>query len=201
MSKIPVEYFRNNDTLWLARDLIGKHLLYRDSNGIVRGGIITETEAYLGANDRASHAWGNRKTKRTSTMFLPGGVAYVYLCYGIHHLLNIVTAERDIPHAILIRGIYAITETHIRNQHAKNTFSAWLDGPGKLTKALGITTALDKTPLTGDTLWLEPSRVEIPDNVISITPRIGVDYAGEDALLPYRFCISTPKAFENLLNK
>ena len=189
--QLPKPFFLHNDVVTLARELIGKHLFTKLNFGIITGGIISETEAYAGINDRASHAYGNRRTKRTNTMFLEGGIAYVYLCYGIHALFNIVTNKADVPHAILVRGIIP---THgiekIKESTGYKTISnSSINGPGKVTKALGIKTSHDKTPLTGTNIWLEDRGVKISDNDIIVTKRIGVDYAGEDALLPYRFVL------------
>ncbi|TVQ07811.1 MAG: DNA-3-methyladenine glycosylase [Bacteroidetes bacterium] len=189
MSRINRDYYIENDTLWLARDLLGKYLYCHSDQYGPGGGIITETEAYLGANDRASHAYGNRRTQRTETMFKTGGIAYVYLCYGIHHLFNIVTAAEDIPHAVLVRGILPMAGNINMERRTGRKVPFLLDGPGKLTRAMGITTHLNGAALDQDTIWLEDKSIQVPDAVISATPRIGVDYAGEDAKLPYRFVL------------
>ena len=102
--KIPLSFYQSDDVVFLARSLLGKSLL-TFLDGKLTGGIITETEAYAGINDKASHAYGGRKTKRTEVMYREGGVCYVYLCYGIHYLFNVVTGKKDVPHAVLIRGI------------------------------------------------------------------------------------------------
>lgn len=189
MTRINREYYLHHDTLWIARDLLGKHLYCNINQQGLRGGIITETEAYLGARDRASHAYNNRRTKRTETMFQEGGVAYVYLCYGIHHLFNIVTHKEDIPHAILIRAVLQTGYPVKTKTKAVKKHPGLLDGPGKLTKALGITTQLDGLPLDGNVVWLENHQIKVPEELIISTPRIGVDYAGEDAKRPYRFVL------------
>lgn len=199
MGKIPLSFYQNTDTLELADILLGKYLFSRTDNGRICAGIISETEAYLGVDDRASHAWNNRKTKRTQTMFMQGGVAYVYLCYGIHHLFNIVTHKQGIPHAVLIRGVIPDIGKEIMQERNGKTLSFHLNGPGKLTKALGIHTGHDRTALDGDTIWLEDRNISIPRENIIIGPRIGIDYAGVDAALPYRFRISDPLSFKNKL--
>jgi len=198
MSKIPLNYYRNPDTLELARDLLGKFLFTQTDTHNLCGGIITETEAYLGATDKASHAWGNRKTQRTQTMFLPGGVAYIYLCYGIHHLFNIVTHRENIPHAILIRGVFPVLGKEVMEKRTGKKVPTHLDGPGKLTKALGIQTDYDGTSLTGNTIWLEDKNLKFADSEIQDGPRVGVDYAGEDAKLPYRFLIKDTSVLKNI---
>lgn len=182
-------YFIENDTLWLARDLLGKYLFSNTiSNGLC-GGIITETEAYLGSIDKASHAWNNRRTPRTETMFQSGGIAYIYLCYGIHHLFNIVTNHHGIPHAILIRALKLTHPPQLLLAKGSKTLPLHFNGPGKLTKALGITTHYNATPLDGDRIWLEDRQLIIPPQQVLSGPRIGVEYAGEDALLPWRFWV------------
>lgn len=172
----------------LARDLLGK-LLVTNLNGVITSGIISETEAYAGIVDRASHAYGGRRTKRNEVMYAEGGRSYVYLCYGIHHLFNVVTAPAGQPHAILIRGIIPYQgKEEIQKRINKNKINpAFTNGPGKLSKALGITTKLNGNILTGNEIWIEDQQIVIPDSDIIISNRIGVDYAGEDAKLPYRF--------------
>lgn len=188
--KLEKNYFLSDDVVKIARDLIGKHL-FVNLDGVVCGGYITETEAYEGATDKASHAYQNRRTNRTEVMFMQGGRTYVYLCYGMHALLNFVTAGQDVPHAVLIRGFWP---THgldtilsrIGKQVAK---SSLFDGPGKLTKALGIKTIHNDLDLQGDQIWIEDLGLKILNNKIEVGPRIGVGYAGTDALLPYRFVL------------
>lgn len=194
MKKLPTEYCLNPDVVFLARDLLGKALMTNIDGQGVTGGIIVETEAYAGEIDRASHAYGGRRTPRTETMYLQGGVAYVYLCYGMHHLFNVVTNIEGIPHAILIRGIKPITGQEImalRTGKQPENLQI-LNGPGKLTKALGITTRHDKTVLTDNKIWIEEYSGHYNENQVITGPRIGVDYAGEHALWPYRFRLVWP---------
>lgn len=186
--KLPLSYFQQEDVLFLARDLIGKYL-FTMKDGQLTGGMIIETEAYKGITDRASHAFGGRYTPRTRTMYMKGGVVYVYLCYGIHHLFNIVTGKEGTPDAILIR---AIEPTHGEELMLKRTGKRQASpemtiGPGKVSKALGITTKDDAWSLDSPEIWIEDRDMMIPESEIIETPRIGVDYAGEDARLPYRF--------------
>lgn len=197
MSKIPLSYYRNTDTLEQAKDLLGKFIFTQTGKKNLCGGIITETEAYLGQGDRASHAWGNRKTQRTQTMFLPGGIAYIYLCYGIHHLFNIVTNIEDVPHAILIRGVFPVLGKRIMEERTGKKIPIHLDGPGKLTKALGIHTVYNGESLIDDKIWLEDKTLIIADSHIMAGPRIGVDYAEEDAKLPYRFLLKDISILKN----
>lgn len=189
--KLANSYFQNNDVVFLARDLLGKYL-FTNIQGQLTGGIITETEAYAGISDRASHAYNGRRTNRTKIMYQRGGISYVYLCYGIHHLFNIVTGKRNIPNAVLIRSLFPIIgKTTMMNRTGKNDANFTIsNGPGKLAKAMGITLEHNGTSLTGDTIWIEDKEFIVAPSNIQVSMRIGVDYAGADARLPYRFCIS-----------
>ncbi len=171
----------------LARWFLGK-VLITHIDGHITSGIITETEAYAGISDRASHAWRGRRSTRTAPMYMAGGVAYVYLIYGMYSLFNIVTGPPGIPHAVLVRAIRPLEGIDIMHQRRKRTGEKGLsDGPGKLTMAMGISCADSGTPLFGKRIWIEDRGI-VPDAAdIMSGPRIGVDYAGEDALLPYRF--------------
>ncbi len=199
MAKLQQSYYIENNTLWLAENLLGKYLFTRLNKNTFSGGIITETEAYLGVTDKASHAWNNRRTRRTQTMYQEGGKAYIYLCYGIHHLFNIVTQKQGIPHAILIRAIVPTHGTGIMEKRTGKASPLALNGPGKLTKALGITTELDSIDLQGSKIWIEDKGVTFTQESIATSPRIGIDYAKEHAKLPYRFFIKNPsEAFNDL---
>ena len=185
---LPYNYYLHPDVVFLAKDLIGKYL-FTKIDGQISGGIITETEAYQGITDRACHAFGGRLTPRNEVMYAQGGVAYVYLCYGMHNMLNVVTNQKDTPDAVLIRAIYA---THGEELMLKRTGKPQMkpqvtDGPGKVTKALGITMADNGEPLQNNRIWIENRNFDLSQTEILITPRIGVEYAGTDALLPYRF--------------
>jgi len=197
MKVIPRSFYLNPDVVMIARNLLGKYLVTQ-FDGHITSGMISETEAYEGVTDKASHAFGNKKTDRTSVMFYQGGIAYVYLCYGIHSLFNIVTNDEGIPHAILIRGIIPADGTDVMlSRVGKPVITKGIGtGPGTVSKLLGIhysATGLDicQKPLTQSKpgIWLEDRGVIINDQEILTTPRIGVNYAGEDAILPYRFII------------
>lgn len=184
---LPRDYYLNADVVNLAKDLVGKRLV-TCIEGELCSGLITETEAYAGIIDKASHAYGGRYTDRTKIMYSQGGAAYVYLCYGIHHLFNIVSNVEGIPHAILIRGIKP--ETGIETMQLRrgmSTLSKLTAGPGTVSKALGIQTRHTGADLQGNMIWIEESGIRPEGSKLRVTPRIGVDYAGEDALLPYRF--------------
>lgn len=186
--KLPRTFYRERDALVGARELIGKGL-FTSIDGVRTAGIITETEAYLGVHDRASHASGGRRTARNEVMYAAGGVAYVYLCYGIHHLFNVVVMEKDEPQAVLIRAIHPLDGkgTMLARRGSKTLTTG---GPGTLTQALGIRTDHNGEDLTGQRIWLEDIGVKVTKKDLIVGPRVGVDYAGEDALLPYRFRIA-----------
>lgn len=200
MSKeVPMSFFRQTDVIRIARELLGKSL-YTESEGVLTGGIISETEAYAGVTDKASHAFGGRFTERTQIMYYEGGCAYIYLCYGIHSLFNIVTNVEGIPHAILIRAIQPIigVKTMLKRRGLKNAGAGFCKGPGKVSKALGIhyshtgiLLSKEGTPGAKMKIWIEENEKSIQAEDIIITPRIGVDYAAEDASLPYRFELKT----------
>ncbi len=187
-------YFLTEDVPRLARELLGK-VLVTFLGGERTAVMITETEAYEGPVDRASHAYGHRRTRRTGTMYLPGGCAYVYLCYGMHHLFNVVSAPAGVPHAVLIRagepleGLSLMLKRRKMDKIEKRLTA----GPGSLSRALGITTALDAEKLGGPKIWIEDRGIRFPDKEIAAGPRIGVDYAGEHALWPYRFYLKKSK--------
>lgn len=185
--KLKKEFYLQ-DVVSLSKQLLGKRLCSFIDGNLVSG-IITETEAYAGVNDKASHAYGNRRTKRTESMYLEGGVAYVYLCYGIHYLFNVVANNREIPEAALIRGIkidQGLPKVLERRKKKKDSPDLCI-GPGKVSQALGITTQEDRVSLLGDNIWMEETNIILKESTIKISERIGIDYAEEDALLPYRF--------------
>jgi DNA-3-methyladenine glycosylase len=186
--RLQSDFYQREDVLDVARELLGK-VLCSAVDGRVTKAVIAETEAYAGVGDRASHAYGGRRTRRTEPMYAPGGLAYIYLCYGIHHLFNVVSGPRDVPHAVLVRsGVpFAGVEVMRERRGAARTDASLTAGPGTLTQALGIRTALTGTPLAGDLLWIEDHGLAPGADAILIGPRVGVDYAGEDAALPYRF--------------
>ena len=170
---LPRKWFLR-DTLEIARELIGQTLCRRMPDGRVARLVIHETDAYDGPEDLACHAHSNRRTKRTAVMFERGGLNYIYLCYGVHWLFNIVTGPADYPAAVLIRG------------------AGSYDGPGKLTRGIFLEGSLNKQTLSRKNgLWVEAaSDPPIPDNLIRRTPRIGIDYAGPHwSQVPYRFLL------------
>ncbi len=186
--KLPLSFYRQDDVVDIARQLVGKVLCTR-IDGVLTSGIITESEAYCGRGDKACHANNGTRTDRTETMYQSGGVAYIYLCYGIHHLFNVVTNVQNQADAVLIRAIKPLDgmEEMLSRRTFPKTKPTLTAGPGRLTQALGITTQLDGVSLTGDTIWIEDRGIELSDDLLASSKRIGVDYAGEDANLPWRF--------------
>jgi DNA-3-methyladenine glycosylase len=188
--KLPQSYYLGTDVVAISKNLLGKYL-FTCIDGLITGGYIVETEAYNGAIDKASHAYGNRLTPRTKTMFEEGGIAYVYLCYGIHEMFNIVTSTEGHAQAILIRAIEPIVgiETVLLRRGMEKVKPNITAGPGSVAKALGIDRKLNGVSLQSDSLWIEDRGLNFTEDQIAAVPRIGVAYAGQDALLPYRFYV------------
>lgn len=186
--KLTDDFYSRGDVVEVSRDLLGKVLCTR-IDGRLTSVAITETEAYAGVTDKASHAYGDRRTKRTEPIYGPGGHAYVYLCYGIHHLFNVVTNVEGVPHAVLIRAgkeLEGVDKMQMR-RNKKVLDKSFLAGPGATAQALGITTSLTGTSLQGDTIWIEDRNITACESSIQVGPRIGIEYAEEDAGRPYRF--------------
>lgn len=192
--KLPLSFYERDDVVQIAQDLLGK-VLCSNIDGIVTKGIVVETEAYNGRNDKACHAHFAGKTNRTKIMYNRGGLAYVYLCYGIHHLFNIVTNIEGFADAVLVRGIEPIEgiEHILKRRNKKKLERTVGGGPGIASQALGIKTHHYGTDLLGDLIWIEDHNNVLQNAQIITSPRVGVDYAGEDALLPWRFRIKDNK--------
>lgn len=190
IKRLKSSFYSHSDVIFVAKQLIGK-ILVTNINDVLTAGRIVETEAYNGVVDKASHAWGGRRTNRTEVMYSPGGVAYVYLCYGIHHLFNIVTNKADIPHAVLVRAVEPLAgiEDMLIRTGKKKLDNTLTRGPGNVSRALGISTLHTGTHLGGNNIYVADDGKEYREDEIGASPRIGVDYAGEDALLPYRFYV------------
>jgi len=188
--KLTASFFLRPDVIKISRDLLGKYLFTRIGDNIVTGGMIVETEAYSAPHDRASHAYGNKYTKRTEVMYRRGPVAYVYLCYGLHWLFNIITNIEGIPHAVLIRAIQPVKGIDLMlERRGKKKYDYRLtSGPGAVAQALGICGRHSGASLIGREIWLE-NGIKVSPAMICASPRIGVSYAGEDARLPWRFYI------------
>ncbi|MGZ4049684.1 MAG: DNA-3-methyladenine glycosylase [Bacteroidia bacterium] len=200
--KLEKDFYLSEDVVQVSKDLLGKYL-YTKIDGKITAGIITETEAYAGETDKASHAYNNRRPKRTEIMFADGGLSYVYLCYGIHHLFNVVTNYKNVPHAVLIIAIKPVegikTILKRRNISPKGDIFEYVKndkknkiagGPGTVSQALGIRTEHSGLDLTGNKIWIEDKGIKVSKKDIIVGPRVGVDYAAEDAKLPYRFIVN-----------
>ena len=193
--KLSRDFYLRDDVVAIGCDLLGKMLSTR-LDGKLTQAIIVETEAYAGVTDKASHAYGGRRTKRTEPIYGQGGTAYVYLCYGLHHLFNVVTNQEETPHAVLIRAGIPMTGVGrmLKRRNKAKVDKTLLAGPGSLAKALGITTDHTGLSLMNGQIWIEDQGADIADDAVTIGPRVGVDYAGEDALRPYRFRLSILQA-------
>ena len=188
--RLPESFYTRKDVVKIALELLGK-VLVTEFNGICTSGMIVETEAYAGASDKASHASGGRRTARTEVMYMHGGAAYVYLCYGIHHLFNVVTNKQDIPHAILIRAIEPLEgiDAMLARRGKTKLLPSLTAGPGAMSMALGICTVHTGCSLLGNDIYIEDRGMRIPAKDIVATTRVGVAYAMDDALRPYRYYI------------
>jgi DNA-3-methyladenine glycosylase len=186
-------FYTRTDVVQISQELLGKYLV-TNINGQITSGKIVETEAYRAPNDKASHAYNNRRTGRTETMFAEGGKAYIYLCYGIHHLFNAVTGKENMAHAILIRAIEPVDNigAMLLRRNMKKPERRLTAGPGTLTQALGISTFMTGTDMTAadSPIWIEDRGENIlPGNIIA-SPRVGIAYAEECVDWPWRFRVS-----------
>jgi DNA-3-methyladenine glycosylase len=190
MKKLELEFYQRKDVLRIAEELLGK-ILVTNWKGTFTSGRIVECEAYAGIIDKASHASGGRRTTRNEIMYGEGGYAYVYLCYGIHHLFNVVTNSKDEPHAILVRALDPVEgiEEMLLRAHKKKLDNTLTRGPGNVSKALGIFTKHTGISLLSDKIFIADDGERFSKKEIAASPRIGVDYAGKDALLPYRLYV------------
>jgi DNA-3-methyladenine glycosylase len=190
VKKLGAEFYQGKDVVKIAKELLGK-ILVTNWKGVATSGRIVECEAYAGVIDRASHAWSGRRTARNEIMFGEAGYAYVYLCYGIHHLFNVVTNSPGIPHAILVRALDPIegVEKMLQRTDKKKLDHTLTRGPGNVSKSLGIQTKHSGLSLLGDRIFITDDGGKYTKMEIASSPRIGVDYAGDDALLPYRFYV------------
>ncbi|MEM7101968.1 MAG: DNA-3-methyladenine glycosylase [Bacteroidota bacterium] len=189
-AKLDKAFYTSSETLWLAKQLLGK-VLVTETNGEKTTGKIVETEAYIGPADKASHAYNNRKTDRTKVMFEEGGLSYIYLCYGIHQMFNVVTGRAGIPHAILIRGVEPLEGINVMLGRRKMKEKAYrlTAGPGCLAEAMGLNREHNGLSLTGNVVWIEDRGVVVPEKNILASPRVGIDYAEEYIKKPWRFRI------------
>jgi DNA-3-methyladenine glycosylase len=185
---LPEGFYRRKEVTRIARELLGKALFTR-IHGKVTGGLIVEAEAYSW-RERGCHAFNNRRTKRNEVMYGDGGNAYVYLCYGIHNLFNVVTNQAGTADAVLIRALQPVDGvTEMLNRTGHRNSNRITSGPGKLTKALGIERTHNGKALSSKSLWIADVGYKLGKGQIIADKRIGIDYAGEDAKLPWRFTV------------
>lgn len=187
--KLPREFYTRADVLEVARDLLGKKLVVPTRSGARVAGLIVETEAYRGPEDRASHAWNGRRTNRTETMYGIGGTAYVYFVYGMYNQFNVVTNVENVPHAILVRAVEPVEGLDLMRRRRRGRSEYELTGgPGRLCLAMGIDRGLDKADLLGRRVWIEEG-VSVSTRQIARGPRVGIDYAEKWVTKPWRFWI------------
>jgi DNA-3-methyladenine glycosylase len=190
MKKLPIQFYKGTDVLLIAKELIGK-IVVTNFNGAITSGRIVETEAYIGLTDRASHSFGGKRTARNEHMYSAAGTAYVYICYGMHHLFNVVTNAVNIPDAVLIRAVEPITgiDAMLKRTGKPGLDNTLTKGPGNAAKALGISKGHSGVNLGKDEIYIADDGFEIEETTIGISRRIGVEGSGDAVLLPYRFYI------------
>jgi len=192
--KLPISFYKRKDVVIVARELIGK-VVVTNLDGLITSGRIVETEAYVAHIDKASHSFGGRRTAKNEHMYATAGTAYVYICYGMHQMLNVVTNDKDIPDAVLIRAIEPLEGIDImlkRTGKPKMDFTL-TRGPGNVGKALGIFKKHSGSHLLDEEIYLADDGFKTKDNEIGISKRIGVESAFPDSELPYRFYIKGNK--------
>lgn len=194
MKKIPIAFYKRKDVVAIAKELIGK-IVVTNFNGLTTSGRIVETEAYVAHVDKASHAFGGKRTSRNEHMYSPAGTAYVYICYGMHQMFNVVTNDKDIPDAVLVRAIAPMEGVDIMLQRTGKTKADFTltKGPGNVGKALGIFKKHSGLHLLDDEIYLADDGFKLKETDLGISGRIGVASAGADALLPYRFYVKGNK--------
>ncbi len=190
ITKLPPEFYRQEDVVLVARQLLGKHV-YSLIDGQLTGGIIVETEAYKGPEDRGSHAYNGKRTPRNEMMYAAGGLAYMYICYGIHDMLNIVTGLAGTSHAALIRAIEPIEGVDVMRtrRHLFNRDIRLCQGPGALAKAMGLTKIHNGIDLQDNVIWLEDHGLMYTDDRIVSSARVGMNFDGPFKTIPWRFYV------------
>ena len=190
MKKLPVQFYDRPDVVTIAKELIGK-IIVTKFNNVVTSGRIVETEAYIGLTDKASHSFDSRRTARNEHMYAAAGTAYVYICYGMHHLFNVVTNKKNIPDAVLIRAVEPVegVDKMIKRTGKKIFDHTLTKGPGNTTKALGISKDHSGLNLLKHEIFITQDDYKLDKKMIGASRRIGVESSGKDALLPYRFYV------------
>jgi DNA-3-methyladenine glycosylase len=202
MKKLPIEFYDREDVVKIAEDLLGKILITK-FDGATTSGKIVETEAYIGLTDKASHSFGGKRTFRNEHMYAAPGIAYVYICYGMHHLFNVVSNKINVPDAVLIRAVEPLEGIDIMLQRSgklklDNTLTK---GPGNVAKALGISKQHSGVNLMSNKIFIADARIYFDANEIAVSKRIGIESAGEAAAYPYRFYVRGNKYVSGYPNK
>ncbi len=192
MKVLPTSFYLSEDVVDISKKLLGKTLV-SNIDGMRCSGIIVETEAYRAPDDKACHAYANKRTPRTETMFAEGGTSYVYICYGIHDLFNVVTGPKDKAHAVLIRAIEPLEGLEIMQERRKMSIAKKqsCNGPGKFTRAMGIKKIHNGLNLCSknSSVYIEDSKLRIDPAEIISGPRVGMSTAEECSHWPWRFRI------------
>ena len=202
MKKLSIQFYKRTDVILIAKELIGK-IIVTNFDGLITSARIVETEAYIGITDRASHSHGGKRTARNEHMYANAGTTYVYICYGMHHLFNVVTNKKDVPDAVLVRAVQPLTgiETMLKRTGKLKLDSSLTKGPGNAAKALGISKINSGINLLKNEIYIADDGFAVEDDLIGISRRIGVEGAGDAALLPYRFYLKGNKYVSSYPNK
>ena len=205
MKKLGIQFYKKQDVVSIAKELLGK-IIVTKFEGVTTSGRIVETEAYIGLTDKASHSFGGKRTARNEHMYSAAGTAYVYICYGMHHLFNVVTNEKNIPDAVLIRAVEPLQgiDTMLKRTNKKMLDNTLTKGPGNVGKALGISKDHSGLNLLGNKIFIgedKQSNNFLTGELIGRSKRIGVESAGAAALFPYRFYVKGNKFVSSYPNK
>ena len=202
MKKLPIEFYDRHDVVKIARDLLGK-IIVTNFDGWLTSGKIVETEAYIGLTDKASHSFSGKRTNRNEHMYAAAGTSYVYICYGMHHLFNVVTNKQNVPDAVLIRALEPIEGIPVMLERTgkpklDNTLTK---GPGNAAKALGISKNHSGLHLLGNKIFIADNNIFYADRDIGASKRIGIESAGAAAAYQYRFYVKGNKFVSGYPNK
>ena len=202
MKKLPIQFYQRTDVLLIAKQLIGK-IIVTNFNGFITSGRIVETEAYIGLTDKASHSFGGKRTARNEHMYSVAGTAYVYICYGMHQLFNVVSNKKNVPDAVLIRAVEPLSgiDTMLKRTGKPKLDNSLTKGPGNAAKALGISKTHSGINLIKDEIFIADDGYKFPKSLLGISRRIGVENSGDAALKPYRFYLKGNNFVSSYPNK